>query len=491
MDWEYLLSVEPALRAKLNRAQAAIARWNLPLAIRADSEARALFARAPEGRVPAGADPAEDERFLADLNKAVAEAARGQRAEARRTFYGDTSPAWADGAELAGTTRLDSNSDVERLMSSIRGAVEDLAYLGLVATQRLVPEPWPENTVIATLRLDSFLFDGELEVHVERRQVRFRVREPNGISDGELCQWEILVSRALADFEAGARVTAWRAIIGPIPQFPGRSSSLAGRRYRIGPLTFGPANFVVSERFRMLDGPPFEYQPVVVTGLCTTSHDFGVNAEEEGAYVRRLCALLSLLGETAWTMRVGPGSPGLLDRSAVAPTEFLTRDIAHWGAEPSTEYRIGAGPKGISIPRWMKDAWARAEQDEVLGALLTAYHEARELEYGHPSAALLLYIATLDKFGQLLGAKGSGRRVEAAIRRGCAPSDADRLLHAYGLRNETSHEGLLHALEVSYGLEASPHIGGISRSMPFRFGVLREIREVSRRLVTEALRDGL
>ena len=137
--------------------------------------------------------------------------------------------------------------------------------------------------------------------------------------------------------------------------------------HQLGSLRFGALSFGALEVSSTGVGEPrtFIYQPVVVTGLCESDHDWGVAAPREAAEVRLLCGLLSLAGETTWRMKSSPAglippgamqqiSPGamheqahqLVDNYFGDELELLTDDDEEIGMDALIEALGGTGASG-------------------------------------------------------------------------------------------------------------------------------------------------
>lgn len=117
----------------------------------------------------------------------------------------------------------------------------------------------------------------------------------------------------------------------------------------------------------------------------------------------------------------------------------------------------------------------------------------------HPSAAFLLYVATIEGIGarwvelsrcERCGAEtGAGRRFRAALER-VLPADDVKALNrdAYPRRSTTGHSGTLHGTEDTFGYGGFSLFQWDDRDL-FDYALVWPIRNACRKVVREIIRE--
>lgn len=136
------------------------------------------------------------------------------------------------------------------------------------------------------------------------------------------------------------------------------------------------------------------------------------------------------------------------------------------------------------------------DKDPTLRTAVSAHYEARGLDYDHPSAAFLGYVAAIEGIGSNLvdlnrcehcGAiKDAAKRFRKALKTVMTNKQVSELAYAYGLRSATGHSGTLFGTETTLGYGRISAFEYDLRDT-FDFIMLGEIRNASRRVVTNAL----
>jgi hypothetical protein len=97
--------------------------------------------------------------------------------------------------------------------------------------------------------------------------------------------------------------------------------------------------------------------------------------------------------------------------------------------------------------------------------------------------------STAQTYGsRLIPERRSKARVRVALETMLAEHDADDLIdETYSHRSETPHEGKLHSLEKSFGLQRERMVGELDPEMGFTYSLLDSLRDATRRPLLSAL----
>lgn len=277
-------------------------------------------------------------------------------------------------------------------------------------------------------------------------RLTMEVRGAHGADLRAVAVWRRAVERATAELRATPLVpwvaaiscvgaTAQRldvdTIVGTLDL---RTTTTAFGRYLAEPLSFNGAR--LSTEF-----------PVTVRGASRGS----VRQDPEGPSrdLRRLCAVMSLGFANLWTL-VHPATEG---EALDIPEHLYWQKRPHVDREPWSEV--------VSIEPWMINA-ATADLPLELEHALFSHYEGLQLDdEGHPSVALLCFIAAIETLAAMdvdlpecsecHQVRGSTARFRGALAQVVDDESAKKLAKAYERRSKTVHAAQLHSTENAFG----------------------------------------
>jgi hypothetical protein len=180
---------------------------------------------------------------------------------------------------------------------------------------RLFGPGMDDQRQIASVRTDSPDLRSHLEIEVDEHRLRFLVvsQDEMPVQPPDVAVWSALVTEASKRTRAPKEME-WFAVIGaePLGQFDAPDQRLV-QAAPLADLKLTPIDKLEEERVIAGLGTHERrsFSPVLVQGICRSWHDWGVDAEEEGIQVRRLCALLSVAWNGCWTVKLLPQNRGL------------------------------------------------------------------------------------------------------------------------------------------------------------------------------------
>lgn len=335
-------------------------------------------------------------------------------------------------------------------------------------------------------------------------------------SEDQVRPWREAAARALAEMGRHDQDFGWQAILGPSPRRLNllRDSPLDGPA-RLGPVLLEPGGVQMRERsgstpadvsqylpgYPSLDLPRHSW-PVIASGTARSYDAFA--ADRKARFdAHRTCALLTLLWREHWVPRAGPQIP--MPGWSLPPLQ-VPQSVGVWGhAEPDTSLPAdfntydGTEPP-LAIPEWAQGAWAALDADPVLATAVSAHYEARSLDYDHPSAAYLGYVAAVEGVGTKLveltrceecnAFRDAAKRFRKALKTVMTNSQVRKLSYAYDVRSATAHDGTMFGSEETLGHGWMSPFEYDLRST-FGISLLGGIRNASRRVVTRALMNAL
>jgi hypothetical protein len=150
------------------------------------------------------------------------------------------------------------------------------------------------------------------------------------------------------------------------------------------------------------------------------------------------------------------------------------------------------------LPVWMPRAWDLMEQDEIVRRAVHGCYEALRLEIGHPSAALVVYVATIEGIGaryvdlkrctECGSHTGARRRFREALKTVLPAAEASALANAaYDARSKTGHEGQLFGSEHTFG-HSKFSLFQFDDADVFDYGLVTPMRKACRELIGNLLR---
>ncbi len=328
------------------------------------------------------------------------------------------------------------------------------------------------------------------------------------VSEDEAQLWRAAAESAVAQMGKSDQAFAWRAILGPHPSAPEwhRPAPLAEPTV-VGPVLLTPGGVRMREMAGhsggRIDRPwPARYTwPVIASG---TEHTYSWELAEHLARKRahRTCAVLSVILGTCWIPRSGPDVqiPGGPERGLSA----VPQSIGSWESTPhpdeslTADFNAYGGEDPLVLPAWTQRAWDLMEHDETIRKAVHGCYEALRLEMEHPSAAFVVYVATIEgigaRFADLKHCKecgsnvGARRRFREALKTVLPAAEVKALAdEAYGVRSKTGHEGQLFGAEQTFGY-TNFSLFQFDDADVFDFGLVWPIRKACRELIGNLLR---
>lgn len=327
------------------------------------------------------------------------------------------------------------------------------------------------------------------------------------VSEDDAEQWRAAAEAATVAMGRSDQDFDWRAILGSHPSAPEwhRPSPLA-EPAMIGPLLLTPGGIQMREltgysRGRIERPWPARYTwPVIASGTVHTySPDFAQYSARGLAH--RVCALVSVILGTCWIPRDPdvqiPGWPeqGLSGvPQSVGPwdsTQFPDESLP-------ADFNVYTGDDSLVLPAWTPRAWDLIEQDATVRTAVHGCYEALSLEIEHPSAAFLVYVATIEGIGARLvdlkrckecgSQTGARRRFREALKT-VLPADEAKMLAnvAYDTRSKTGHEGQLFGSEQTFGYSKFS-LFQFDDADVFDYALLWPMRKACRELIGNMLR---
>jgi hypothetical protein len=199
--------------------------------------------------------------------------------------------------------------------------------------------------------------------------------------------------------------------------------------------------------------------PVIASGTAHTySVEFAEYLARKQAY--RACALLSVIWATCWIPRSGPDVqvPGWPEQGlpAVPQSVGSWESTSHPDESLPADFNVYEGDDPLVLPAWTPRAWDVMEQDETVRRAVHGCYEALRLEMEHPSAAFVVYVATIE---------------------------------GIGVRSKTGHQGQLFGSEETFGYP-SFSLFQFDDADVFDFGLIWPMRKACRELIGNLLRGG-
>lgn len=277
---------------------------------------------------------------------------------------------------------------------------------------------------------------------------------------------------------------AWYGIIGPAPTI---EETVAIESGPVGPLRLEPTGkhyleWIATSMPSLFSRQGFGWWPVIVHGE-SVGFDWFKAGQVAARDLRRLCGLLSIATERAWTLRQAPAHP--------VPDEIELPAVAPWS--PTSDPVVPDTPgKTVPLPDWATQAWSRVESDPDLEGTLSSHLEGLLMEATHPSFAMVAFVGAIETLGARVTAEASSRkRFQAALSMVVAADEAKRLTEAYGRRSGTAHAGKLYGSEGVFNFLSYPSMFLPDPAFQFAFGELRKVREASSSLLKLALTGSL
>jgi hypothetical protein len=325
-------------------------------------------------------------------------------------------------------------------------------------------------------------------------------------SADQVVPWRQAAAMAVSLLGRKDRAFAWDAVLGTAPQTLGLD--------RCGPLEeaedFGPVRLspggvcmreqVYSER---LGGTGFRHSfPLVVSGACTT-YVWDRAAQVAELYLRRTCALLTLVTGEVWIPRSHPAQVAAgASGSQVPPVFGHVPPFPGEAGDVGWRGEIQPGTEPFRLPGWAAQSWPLLAADRALAGALNAVYEGMRLEQQHPSLAHLTFVAAVEGFGARFVSDApcdcsprcthrknvAQKRFRKALKTVMTNREVEQIWEiAYTLRSSTGHTGTLFGSEQTYGYSHYGSLFNTADDAIFDYIILGELRNASRRVVAKAL----
>lgn len=252
----------------------------------------------------------------------------------------------------------------------------------------------------------------------------------------------------------------WTALLAPPAERLARDDHPAlGQAASLGSFHLTPCDrslreYLPSEDASLLSANVGVSWPIVVSGE-HRGYSWPAAMKASAFELHRLAGLLSVLVDDCVVLRDAP-----------RPIEFGPRVVPErlpWQHEMPKYAEIPLEPSATYLlPEWAEEAWQRLSTDARVASAQGAYHEGLQLQFRHPSIALVMFVAAAEGLAVRMSTTNHcavcaemtklAERFRHAV--DVVTSDPDvarRLGKAYGPRSQTVHAGKLHGPELSRG----------------------------------------
>lgn len=394
---------------------------------------------------------------------------------------------------LASQPALDWPQQGQALLTSLHGALENLAGVPIVASKMNIVEFEGGPLKFSYMR---FLFEGlPWNSHLAAIPQKdgswllaIEVTDPDSAA-AEHDQWMGAISAAYSalgpptDYE-------WSAVIAPTSDVGG--VPIADIEASLDDLTFHPRDHYYvryESRSRDMGGGSLEVlAPIVVSGLAR-AFMLARALHESGQRLLWACAILTLDTNATWVILRAP-QPHLLDPASLPAAEFPDLEPAAKDTWLTSDVRVFGRAGDISD---------RRKSDKTFAERLIAFYHARTIERDSPSLACVMYVGLIESFGTEIQSLttcdccdacdvqlGYGRQFRAALKAVLPGKEARRLGKLYGLRSKTAHQGALHGEEFTVGFFRDL-FEPMAASSYFLYQEVGSLREAARLLLLQAL----
>lgn len=246
--------------------------------------------------------------------------------------------------------------------------------------------------------------------------------------------WQGALDEATRRLANAPRETPWVAYVADDQ----RTALTTG--VQVGPMTLSAASDAYFERQGSNGSVDWSY-PVRVTGIAS-GIAWDTMEARAGEDLYRLCAVLSVLFDSCWTVKQFANPSG--SRTVSPPTTDPCLSPAGRGLR--FEKRNTVAPAGLS------DGWDAAAAQWIAGPL-SAHYRALSHQHDDPTTALALYVAAIEGVGAryvpLLRCEcgqsriGARKRFRHALRLTMTDAQARPLVKLYDLRSGVAHGDLI------------------------------------------------
>lgn len=302
--------------------------------------------------------------------------------------------------------------------------------------------------------------------------------------------------------DASRPMREWSAIIGPPSARIGESRIGVDCEGLASPGRLGPL-LLSSTGQKIVEFRPIPEQPSLSGGSLSASVPILVKGSHPGYSwdeaevlaardLQRACGLLSV----AWGVCVAI-------RQSPAPLEWGVRTIPEdasnlpgiFSCSTATDITVDR-----QIPTWAEEAWIVISKSPRLGDAIGAFHEGMQVEYSHPSLALVAFIASVEAISLMLFHEDRCQECKThrylrakfteTLKLVLREDEAAELATAYSPRSKTLHRGQLHGYEP---LTGSFRVGiwPMEERHTFRWNWVYRMRNACQGLLSLALKEGL
>jgi hypothetical protein len=330
-----------------------------------------------------------------------------------------------------------------------------------VAGRRYDATTHPFNEIIVSSFDDCPTASRFLYAPLDEGGVLVAVGVPLGddIDDQVITEWARASTEATRRLGAVTVTYEWTALLAPPVERVARDHPALRQPASLGPFRLNPCDhslreYLPSERASLISANVGVSWPIVVSGE-HQGYGWPAAMKASAFELHRLAGLLSVLVDDCIVLRDAPIQTAYGHR--VIP------DRLRWQQEMPKYAEIPIEPSATYVlPEWAEEAWQRLSTDARAASALGAYHEGLQLQFRHPSIALVMFLAAVESLAVRMsktnhcavcaGLKNSAERRRHAIDVVSSnPDVAQRLDETYGPRSQTVHAGKLHGPELSLG----------------------------------------
>lgn len=338
---------------------------------------------------------------------------------------------------------------------------------------------WSRTLEIAP---SSSNLEGRLRLEQTHDGVLAKVVGAAPLGDEALTQWWVAVEEAASAIGQQHESFDWVCLVGEGRSWltPGQS---VARDARTAEMIIEPMRLALIEefpdKFSLSSSSTNTSWPAAVSGT-STGYDLDSAMMKARAKIRVLCALLSLAWGRAWVLREGPHAV-----EHGHSVDSLRATIARI----STGTHAGT-PEPVAVPEWVGSVMELLGQEKTATDAVLTYHEGLLMSRDHPSFAFVAFIGSIEAVGKCVQAEGGARQNFSRALRLVLPDEQVRVVgQEYDLRSSTTHAGVLHGWERSFGFPAISLGDWADLRSPGRFASqgLLAIQEVARRVLLQSL----
>jgi hypothetical protein len=313
------------------------------------------------------------------------------------------------------------------------------------------------------------------------------------ITDGDVVAWKTAIEAAIRHLSDENPEFQWAAALGQLNDPTSQKYALRKTfRFESMVVRSGRVQRVAIEQGSM---PHFFASsftlswPVIVEGTAK-GHNWLVASRQAAKDTHLVAALVSLAWNSTWKLI---HSPQIIDHG-----ELRIPQVSVNAPYPK---RIPHPKTYKAIPKWASEAVEVVGKNSTISNALDSYYQGLLMQGDHPSYALVAFVAAIESIGKIIigdkcsccGKPNTSNQKFRAGLKAVVKDEAEvkRLANTYSSRSETAHEGKLHGNETGLGSIQFPSIFNPDSSDLFAFTDLLTIRQISRKILIQALRNQL